>query len=53
VLADNFTRVVLDFDSNGGQMTVQSVKDAATNQALAYTVDSTNKWLLITLPPCS
>ncbi len=50
VLADNFTRVVLDFDSNGGQMTVQSVKDAATNQALAYTVDSTNKWLLITLP---
>ncbi|MCX7624774.1 MAG: M1 family aminopeptidase [Candidatus Sumerlaeaceae bacterium] len=49
-LESGLTQCVLDFDSNGGALAVSSVDSGVGTSPLAFSVDSTNKKLRITLP---
>jgi hypothetical protein len=49
-LEAGLSQCVLDFDPNGGALVVNSVDSGEGTPALAYSVDSTNKKLRITLP---
>lgn len=49
-LDSTLSTFVLDFDRNGGQMIVDSVQSYPSLASLAYTLDGTNRRLLITLP---
>lgn len=49
-LESGLTQCVLDFDPNGGALAVSSVDSGPGTSPLAFSVDSTNKKLRITLP---
>ncbi|MCX7765719.1 MAG: hypothetical protein N2246_03315, partial [Candidatus Sumerlaeia bacterium] len=50
VVQDNLTQVVLDFDPNGGQMSVSKVDRGEGTPSLSFTTDDVNDRLFITLP---
>lgn len=49
-LQANLTQCVLDFDSNGGALAISSIDQGPGTPTLAYTVDTTNNKLRISLP---
>ncbi|MGC8741292.1 MAG: M1 family aminopeptidase [Candidatus Sumerlaeaceae bacterium] len=49
-LQANLTQCVLDFDSNGGALAIATVDQGPGTPSLAYTIDTTNNKLRITLP---
>lgn len=49
-LDSSLQTVVLDFDSNGGSLSVSSVDQGPDTSALPYSLNTSNNWLIIQLP---